>query len=74
MTVGGPFFLGNLVTCSHPAMRLGLLEWTKDGLSLELNNPTDQPLEATIATAPEIKDHFQVQAPGEGGRRGSWCG
>jgi hypothetical protein len=63
VTVGGPFFVGTVVTCSNPALRIGLLDWTKDGLSLELNNPTDQPIEATIATAPEVKDHFQVQAP-----------
>jgi hypothetical protein len=63
VTLGGPFFVGNVVTCSHPAMRMSLLEWTKDALSLELNNPTDQPIEAAVATAPEVKDRFQIQAP-----------
>lgn len=62
-TVGGPFFVGNVVTCSHPAMRISLLEWTKNGLFLELNNPTEAPVEATVRTAPEVTERYQLAEP-----------
>ena len=63
VTRGGPFFAGNVVTCTNPALRIGLVDWTNDNITLEINNPTDQPIDATVATAPEVKDHFQTQAP-----------
>ncbi len=62
VTVGGPFFVGNLVTCGHAAVRCSLLEWTADSLYLELNNPTDAAIEAIISTAPEVKGRHPVQA------------
>jgi hypothetical protein len=62
VTRGGAFFAGNLVTATSPALRLSLLDWTKDALTLEVNNPTDQPIQATVTTAPEVTDRFQTQA------------
>lgn len=62
VTTGGAFYAGNLVTCDQPSLRIGLLDWTKDGIGLELNNPTGTVMETVLRTPPEIRNRFTLEA------------
>jgi hypothetical protein len=61
VTKGGRFYAGNLVTAAGaPALRITVLAWDAAGISLELNNPTDAPIETTLATPVEISGKFRL--------------
>ncbi|MHB9133011.1 MAG: hypothetical protein ACYDBB_18240 [Armatimonadota bacterium] len=48
------FYAGNFITADNPDLFLNLESWTKDGISVEVNNPTDAAITATIQTPAEI--------------------
>jgi len=50
----GAFYAGNLLTATDDRLMLEIVKWTKDRLSVELHNPTDAPITATITSPPEI--------------------
>jgi hypothetical protein len=56
----GPFHIGNLITCDAPALRLTITEWTKGAMSVEVHNPTDQPVVATIRSARAVEDRVPI--------------
>jgi len=61
--VGGPFYVGNLVTAGDERLRLELLDWTPERLVLEVHNPTDDLIETTLRTAREITNRLQAEGP-----------
>lgn len=61
VTKGGKFYADPLVTAkSTPALRITVLAWDDKGIKLELNNPTDAPMEATLETPAEITGKFAL--------------
>ena len=50
----GKFYAGNLLTADNPDLVLEVVRWTKDRVQIEVHNPTDRPIEATVATPEEI--------------------
>ncbi len=50
----GAFYAGNLLTATHPNLVIAVVRWTKDGIKLELHNPTETAIEATVSTAAEL--------------------
>ena len=49
------FYFGALATASRPELWLTMAqEWTAAGVRLEVHNPTDEPITATVRTAPAI--------------------
>jgi len=58
---GGAFYAGNVVTAGDPRLRITLLEWTADHLTIEVNNPTDALIKSTLTTPTEITELFRMQ-------------
>jgi hypothetical protein len=58
----GGFYVGNVVLSDAPNLRIGLLSWTADACTVEVNNPTDSDLTAAIWTAPQVKDRSAGRA------------
>jgi len=57
----GPFYFGNLLIASDPNLNLAFAaEWTKDAAVVEVNNPTDKEITATITTPGAIADRKAV--------------
>ncbi|OPZ85477.1 MAG: hypothetical protein BWY76_01396 [bacterium ADurb.Bin429] len=50
----GKFYAGNLLTASNPDLVLSIVQWTKDRINLEVHNPTDIAITATITSPAEI--------------------
>ncbi|OPZ81296.1 MAG: hypothetical protein BWY76_03075 [bacterium ADurb.Bin429] len=50
--VDGKFYVGNTLTASDPALVLNYVLWTQNMAVIEVNNPTDKPITATITSAP----------------------
>ncbi len=48
---GNDFYVGNLLVCDQPELRLTLLENGPQGCTFQAHNPTDQPLTATVKRA-----------------------
>ena len=48
------FYAGNFISADNPELFLNMESWTKDGISVEVNNPTDKEITATIQTPAEI--------------------
>jgi len=57
---GGAFYAGNVVLADAPNLRIGLLDWTADGISLEMNNTTGHPVTTRLTTPPEIKGRYRL--------------
>jgi len=56
-----PFYFGNLLIASDPDLNLAFAsEWTADGATIEVNNPTDKEITATITTPKAITDRKAV--------------
>ncbi|HEY3396110.1 MAG TPA: hypothetical protein VGM19_00475 [Armatimonadota bacterium] len=55
----GAFYVGNVLVSDALNLRLALLNWTADACVVEVNNPTNADLQATIWTAPQVKDRYQ---------------
>jgi len=61
VTAGGKFYAGPLVTAGEtPNLRITVLAWDAAHITLELNNPTDAPMEATLRTPDEIVGKFRL--------------
>ena len=58
----GGFYVGNVVLSDAPNLRLGLLSWTADACTVEVNNPTQHDLTASLWTAPQVKDRAAGRA------------
>jgi hypothetical protein len=58
-----PFFVGNTLTATHPALKLAFRYWTRTGAGLEVHNPTDQPIQARITSTAAITDRLRVDLP-----------
>lgn len=54
----GDFYLGHPVMADASALCLGVLDWSADRIEIEVHNPTDKPIEATIRTAKAIADRL----------------
>jgi hypothetical protein len=50
----GAFYVGNLLTATDDRLVLEIVKWTNDRLSVDVHNPTDTPITATITSPPEI--------------------
>jgi hypothetical protein len=51
----GEFYVGDLVLCDRPELKLSLGAWTPERITVHVNNPTDAPIEATFRTPPAVK-------------------
>ncbi|MCX7599397.1 MAG: hypothetical protein N2512_11130 [Armatimonadetes bacterium] len=60
VTKGGSFYAGNLLMADDPRLRLALIEWTPERIALEVNNPTDGIIEATVRTPAEITGRYPL--------------
>lgn len=56
---GGDFYIGNAVKATNRNLRIGVQKWTASGIVLEVHNPTDASITATLSTASEVRDRFQ---------------
>jgi hypothetical protein len=64
VTKGGRFFAGEIITAKNaPALRLTVVKWDADGITVEAHNPTAAPLEATLETTPAIPGRYHLQQP-----------
>lgn len=54
VTRDAKFYAGNLVIADNAALYLDIEEWTPDKITVRVNNPTDQPITATLQTPAEI--------------------
>jgi hypothetical protein len=50
----GKYYAGNLLTADNPGLVLEVVRWSKDRIQIEVHNPTDQGIEATVSTPAEI--------------------
>jgi hypothetical protein len=50
----GKYYAGNLLTADNPGLVLEVVRWTKDRIQIEVHNPTDKAIEATVSTPEEI--------------------
>jgi len=57
---GGLFYAGNLLMADAPRLRLALIDWTPEGITFEVNNPTDGPIETTVRTPAEITGRYRL--------------
>jgi hypothetical protein len=56
------FYLGNLITATDSSLNLAFAaEWTGDTVKIEVNNPTDDSITATVSTAKAIPDRKHVE-------------
>jgi hypothetical protein len=58
----GKFYAGNLLTADNPDLGLEVVQWTKDLIKVEVHNPTDQAIEATVSTPAEITNYKPLHA------------
>ena len=71
VTKDADIYFGNLLLATNDHLNLSFAApWTKDGTVIEVNNPTDKPITATITTPPAITDrkaiHVKVTVSGGG--------
>jgi len=52
VTKTGDFYIGNTIVAGDPALKIGLLRWKADGITLEVNNPTNKPIKTRVETLP----------------------
>ncbi|MFG0247611.1 MAG: hypothetical protein ACF8OB_01900, partial [Phycisphaeraceae bacterium JB051] len=57
----GSFYIGNTLLSDQSQLNLGIIKWDAAQLVCEVNNPTDQDLQAEIWTAGALKDHVQIR-------------
>jgi hypothetical protein len=56
------FYFGNLLTANNPDLHLAFgAEWTATNATVEVNNPTDRNITATVQTAPAIRSRKAFQ-------------
>ncbi len=48
------FYAGNLISADNDELFLNIENWSKDAISVEVNNPTEKEISATIQTPAEI--------------------
>lgn len=57
VTRNGPFYCGNLITATDASLNLAFVApWTATGTRIEVNNPTDKTISATVASPKAITD------------------
>jgi hypothetical protein len=56
-SVAGSFYAGNLLIADNPDLVLEFVKWTRDTIKIEVHNPTDDAIAATISTPKEITTH-----------------
>ncbi|HEY3396973.1 MAG TPA: hypothetical protein VGM19_04865 [Armatimonadota bacterium] len=54
VTKAAKFYAGSFVTADNEALWLDIKEWTAEKITVEVNNPTDQAITATVQTPAEI--------------------
>jgi hypothetical protein len=59
--LAGAFYIGNTVLSDQPNLRVALLGWSTTACSVEVNNPTDSDMTATVRTALRVTGRFQGQ-------------
>ena len=57
----GNFYAGNLLIADNPDLVLEVVRWTKDMIKVEVHNPTDKTIEATVTTPAEIANYKSLQ-------------
>jgi lysophospholipase L1-like esterase len=59
----GSFYFGNFITAADPELNLAFASaWTTNGGIIEVNNPTDKAIKATVRTAAAIRDRPAIKA------------
>jgi hypothetical protein len=53
----GKFYAGNLLTCGNNDLVLEIVKWSNDAVKIEVHNPTDKPITATVSTPAEITNY-----------------
>jgi hypothetical protein len=61
-SVSSTFYAGNLLLGDSPDLVLEVVKWTKDTIKIEVHNPTDREISATLSTPKEITTHKALQA------------
>jgi hypothetical protein len=54
VTKDAKFYAGNFVTADNADLWMDIEEWTAEKITVRINNPTDQPITATVQTPAEI--------------------
>jgi hypothetical protein len=57
----GKFYAGNLVTADVETLVLSIAEWDSDRIVVEVHNPTDRPITATVRTVDEMTGYKTLQ-------------
>ncbi len=60
--VKGNFFAGNLIVSSNPEIGIEIVQWTPQGIFIELHNPTGINIATNLKSAPEISNLFKLDA------------
>jgi len=60
VTEGGRFYAGNILIADNPELRLAIIQWTADGITIEADNPTNEMLQTTVQTPAEITDRYHL--------------
>jgi hypothetical protein len=55
------FYAGSLLTADNPDLVLEVCKWTKDTIKVEVHNPTDNVIDATVSTPAEITELKALQ-------------
>lgn len=58
---GGKFYAGNLIIADNPDLRLSILSWKENEITIEANNPTEKNIETIIETPEEIVDKYRLK-------------
>ncbi|HEY3417007.1 MAG TPA: hypothetical protein VGM23_09010, partial [Armatimonadota bacterium] len=61
VTKGGTFYAGNIITAGDPHLGLSITRWDANGITVDLNNPTDTPITTLISTPREINGKYRLQ-------------
>ena len=60
------FYFGNLLTASAPELRLAFVsDWTQEGATIEVHNPTDRPMRARIRSTKAIRGRRRIKWSGK---------
>lgn len=55
----GSFYIGNIVKATNRNLRIGVLKWGAKEVMLEVHNPTDASITATVSSIAAVHDRFQ---------------
>jgi hypothetical protein len=61
VTTAGAFHIGNVVLADDLHLKIGLLKWTPDLCTVEVNNPTDKPIKTRVFTTDALTTRLKAE-------------